>query len=151
MECARLRLRKARADTPGKAAADCRAYRLRRPGKAAADSAAYYRANLDKERARSRTYARNHAEQRRVWERANNASKVAKNARRRARKLNATPKWLTIADHQTMRQFYADCPKGMEVDHIYPLMGRTVCGLHVPDNLQYLSPEANRKKGNRFP
>jgi 5-methylcytosine-specific restriction endonuclease McrA len=40
---------------------------------------------------------------------------------------------------------------GLEVDHVVPLFGRNVCGLHNLHNLQLLTPEANRAKGRRFP
>lgn len=46
-------------------------------------------------------------------------------------------------------EFYKNCPSDMVVDHVIPLCGKLVSGLHVRWNLQYLTPEINRKKGNR--
>lgn len=39
---------------------------------------------------------------------------------------------------------------GHEVDHIAPLLGKTVSGLHVFKNLQYLTTHDNRAKRNKF-
>lgn len=60
----------------------------------------------------------------------------------------ATPKW---ADKKAVRKFYLDCPEGMTVDHIIPIKGKKVCGLHVLENLQYLSASENSRKRIKFP
>jgi hypothetical protein len=85
----------------------------------------------------------------RRWAKANPGRVRFYAAQRRARKLQATPKWLTKEQLEEMKQFYINCPEGYEVDHIYPLRGKFSCGLHVPWNLQYLLAKENHKKGNR--
>lgn len=74
----------------------------------------------------------------------------AKRVRRRATQLNATPKWLTKNDKEKIRKIYAKCPKGYHVDHIIPLQGKTVSGLHVLSNLQHLPAHKNLTKHNKF-
>jgi 5-methylcytosine-specific restriction endonuclease McrA len=58
-----------------------------------------------------------------------------------------TPKWVNRRD---LDKLYVQCPAGLEVDHIIPLRGENVSGLHVPWNLQYLNPEDNVRKSNSF-
>ena len=70
-----------------------------------------------------------------------------KRSERRALTLNATPTWV---NKKEIQDIYLNCPEGYEVDHIIPLKGKNVCGLHVPANLQYLTRSDNRKKGNKL-
>jgi hypothetical protein len=71
----------------------------------------------------------------------------ARRARRRATKLMATPKW----GQEGINDVYLEARYfGMEVDHIVPLINKTVCGLHVVHNLQLLTEAENRAKRNKF-
>lgn len=70
-------------------------------------------------------------------------------ALRRVRKLQATPKWLTKEQLEEIKQIYKNCPKGYHVDHIMPLKGQNLSGLHVPWNLQYLPGIVNIMKSNK--
>lgn len=58
-----------------------------------------------------------------------------------------TPNW---ADLDTIAIFYKNCPKGHHVDHIIPLHGSLVSGLHVINNLQYLPAVENIRKNNTY-
>jgi hypothetical protein len=94
----------------------------------------------------------------RNWLTENYEKALAKNANRRAKKLNATPKWLT-KEHIIEIDFiywFAKSIKGLHgktyvVDHVHPLVGRNFNGLHVPWNLQIMSSSENAKKSNKPP
>lgn len=58
-----------------------------------------------------------------------------------------TPKW---ADMKKIVEFYKGCPDGYHVDHVIPLRGNIVSGLHVAENLQYLPARENISKSNRY-
>ena len=88
-----------------------------------------------------------HKERNKQWRLNNPEASRAITAKRRAAKLQRTPKWANL---KAIKQFYLNCPKGMHVDHIIPLQGETVCGFHVEYNLQYLSPLDNSKKGAKL-
>jgi hypothetical protein len=69
-----------------------------------------------------------------------------RNARRSYLK-KITPAW---ADLDKIRAIYAGCPEGHQVDHVIPIRGRRVSGLHVEGNLQYLTNTENKRKLNSF-
>jgi hypothetical protein len=58
------------------------------------------------------------------------------------------PRWANLP---LIEKFYAGCPPGFVVDHIIPLKGKLVSGLHVLSNLQYLTRKENSVKSNKFP
>lgn len=87
-----------------------------------------------------------------------NPERYAANAAKyRAIKLQRTPAWLNKADLMAMRQFYVLAAQktkasgfSWHVDHIVPLQGASVSGLHVPSNLQVIPAAQNIAKHNRF-
>lgn len=82
-----------------------------------------------------------------AWAKANPGRATAKAMKRHADKLQRTPKW---ADLKAISEFYANRPEGYHVDHIIPLCGELVSGLHVLENLQYLPASENCSKSNNF-
>jgi hypothetical protein len=77
-------------------------------------------------------------------------------AKRRSAKLRRTPAWLTEDDLWIIEQAYELAALRTRlfgvpwhVDHVLPLQGKTVSGLHVPTNLQVIFGVENARKGNR--
>lgn len=97
---------------------------------------AWRRNNLDKVRASHSAYVKRN---RPLW--------TAQSAKYRAAKLQRTVGW---SDDLVIQMIYEDCPEGHHVDHIIPLQGKNVSGLHVAWNLQYLPASENFSKGNRI-
>lgn len=95
---------------------------------------------------RNRERSNNHKKK---YGRNNPRVKRFSTANRRAKLLQATPKWLTPEQRKEIRDIYLSCPDGYEVDHKIPLQGENVSGLHVPWNLQHLTIRENRAKNNK--
>ena len=79
---------------------------------------------------------------------------IEKDAARRAKKLQATTQWgqERVSDfYQKAKELEALNP-GVKyhVDHIVPLVGKNVCGLHNHFNLQILTETENKRKGNAW-
>lgn len=90
--------------------------------------------------------------------RQKNAARINKaNAEYHANKLMRVPKWLTDDDKWIIKEAYDLAVMrsklfgfSWHVDHIIPLKGKTVCGLHVPSNIQVIEGHINIRKNNSF-
>lgn len=152
--------------------------RIEDPVRMRAKDRAKYHQNVERERALQRANRAKHVEKRRAYDRrryldperraaqlrhanvwwkknAINRGKVNYQTQlRRAQIRRASPPWLTHEHKREMRKIYIRASilgPDYEVDHIYPLRGKTSCGLHVPWNLQILPKVENRRKRNLLP
>lgn len=142
------------------------------PKKAIAASRAWYVKNIDKKREYDRQYflkdrskkgkhnkawnernkekvSKTHS----VWKKLNSEKVASYASQRRARELNASPSWLTPEQKNEILYMYwlardlrLTTGENYHVDHIIPLQGKGVCGLHVPWNLQILPAYLNLRK-----
>jgi 5-methylcytosine-specific restriction endonuclease McrA len=122
-----------------------RRYRERNKEKRASTVKRWRDANPDKVKA-------SNARGGKKWAAANKATRLASVRTRQLAKKQRTPAW---ADLKAIREVYKTAARltketGIphEVDHVVPLQGETVSGLHVHTNLQVLTRSENRKKGN---
>lgn len=76
---------------------------------------------------------------------------------RKSAKLKRTPNWLTEFDLLKIKCLYQlaamrsrESGQTWHVDHIIPLQGEFVSGLHVPNNLQVIPAIENMRKSNHY-
>lgn len=91
------------------------------------------------------------------YQKDNTAKTNARNAKRRGKRVQATPDWLTEDHLLEIEDLYLlsvtlkeETGVAHHVDHIVPLQGELVSGLHVPWNLQVITARENMEKSNSF-
>ncbi len=125
-----------------------------------AQTDAWAKRNKEKVRATKNKWERNNVEKKREsskrWSKENPGKKNAQTRKRQAAKLQRTPKWLNKDQLKEIEQLYLEAIRltketGIphEVDHIEPLQGKEISGLHVPWNLRVVRRSANRSKSNK--
>lgn len=138
------------------------AWRAANADKIKVSKAEYYQRNKDKQAAYYVEYREKNADAIKAYfklYKVENKHKIrARGAARNAKKYQATPSWLTAEQRAAMADIFLRASNRTketgvlhEVDHIYPIRGKTVCGLHVPWNLQILPHDENRSKSNLMP
>ena len=134
------------------------------PGRAKEITTAWNVKNKDREAARARVWrSKNQSTYKRMvkeWREKNAVQYKAymnlQAVKRHTAKLKRTPEWLNQGHLLEINSVYNYCSAlrriGLEfhVDHIVPLQGKDVCGLHVPWNLQVIPAKDNLTKGNRI-
>lgn len=92
-----------------------------------------------------------------VWRQNNPDKHCSKQANRRAKKIQATPKWLSESHllqieckYSLSKMLSRETGQLYHVDHIIPLKSKVVCGLHVPWNLRVIPASENLRKSNKI-
>lgn len=126
--------------------AEKKAYRESNKGSVSEANRVYYEKNRVHIRAK-------HKE----WKENNPSLRASHKASYRASKLSASPSWLTEYHWHCIEAMYSIAKRLEEltqevwhVDHIVPLQGRNVCGLHVPWNLRVVEASVNLTKSNKY-
>jgi hypothetical protein len=137
-QCSQERGAEWRENNRDKARASCRNWIKNNPEKARANNHNWIKNNPEKARENSRR-----------WAIENPGKATAKTMRRDAAKLQRTPTW---ADHDAIGAIYeqSGTMSDHQVDHIIPLQGELVSGLHVDYNLQIIPRSENASKKNQF-
>lgn len=135
----------------------------------------YYERNKERLKAKSKEYSKNNKEEiakkKKIYAdgrkeikaaydkeyRKNNKHKLSKHSiQRNYKRYQATPPWYTDEKIKINRLYSKRDELSklwdiqLHVDHIVPIQGENVCGLHCWDNLQLLESSLNLVKGNRF-
>lgn len=153
-----------------------RLYRIKNKERIALKKAENVKNNPEKDRARKQRYKEAHREkvkeQARLYGRQNKEKRASylqvyrqENAyktrywamKRHTAKLQRTPKWLTEVDFERIENEYKLAAllsqltkETWHVDHIVPLQGKNVSGLHVPSNLRAIRGCENISKNNSW-
>lgn len=108
-------------------------------------------------RRNSVTSRQSHLQALKRYREKNKAIRAKIQMKRKSSKLQRTPTWLTEFDLLKIKCYYQvaamrtkDSGEAWHVDHIIPLQGKNVCGLHVPSNLQIIPAIENMRKNNHY-
>ncbi len=135
-----------------------RAWNAANPDRVKAYQKRYYDEHKEERNAKLKEWGERNADRLQTkideWWKKNPGRRSAYSSARRARERQATPLW---ADMEAILVIYDECVRitletgiGHHVDHIVPLAGKTVCGLHVQTNLRIIPAEENLRKRNHL-
>lgn len=150
-----------RKGNPDKAKQHQARYRDKNQEQIRATDRAWLDANPDRRMQVCATYRLNNVDKEREYRKAYHANnpglRRARLAQYRSALVRATPMWFCENDKKLFKQFCEkaellrrDAGEVWHVDHVIPLQGKSVCGLHISGNWQLLPARENLSKGNKF-